>query len=322
MLRRHLLPSIVCIRLLASAAPLCAADITVERSDRGAVVKVDGEVFAEYLTHMGHQPAVWPINGLTGQPMTRQFPMGPLLTDEMDDHLHHVSLWFAHGNVNGLDFWTDRAKAAAHKDNQITHRDFVTLAAESGQAKIVTTNDWMSEGQKICEDERTLLFGGDENSRWIDFAIKIKASAGNLTFGETKEGTFGVRVSAPLTVDSKQGAEIVNSRGQHNADAWGMFADWVDDSGTVAGEPVGIALFNHPSNFRSPTRWHARTYGLLAANPFGDREFPEDSFAEPQKAITIPKGQELALRYRVYLHRGDAETAKVAEAYQAFAQAQ
>jgi hypothetical protein len=342
MLAGRLPSSILCLSLFAIAVSLHAADFTVERFDRGAVVKIDGQVFAEYLTHVGHQPAVWPINGPTGQPMTRQFPMGPLLPEEKDDHLHHVSLWFAHGNVNGLDFWTDRAKAAAHKDNQITHREFVTLTAQNGQAKIVSTNDWTSEGQKICEDERTLLFGGDDKARWIDFAIKIKASDGDLTLGQTKEGTFGVRVSGPLTVDvkedekndgalaaggssprtfgAKEGVSIVNSRGQHNADAWGMFADWVDDSGPVAGDVVGIALFNHPSNFRSPTRWHARTYGLLAANPFGDSEFPKDSFADPQKAVTIPNGQELALRYRVYLHRGDAETAKVADAYQAFAQ--
>jgi hypothetical protein len=296
-----------------------AADVTVERSENGALVKIDGELFAEYLTKVGHQPAVWPINGPTGKPMTRQYPMGPLLSDEKDDHLHHVSLWFAHGNVNGLDFWTDRAKAAAHKDNQIDHREFVTTAASDGEAKIVTRNDWISEGTKICEDERTLLFGGDSQARWIDFLIKIKASEGYLTLGETKEGAFGVRVSGPLTVDAKEGASIVNSRGQHNADAWGMFADWVDDSGPVDGEVVGVTLFNHPGNFRTPTRWHARTYGLLAANPFGDSDFPRDPTAPKQAAASIPKGQELALRYRVLLHRGDPEAADVAAAYKKFA---
>ena len=126
-------------------------------------------------------------------------------------------------------------------------------------------------------------------------------------------------MSGPLTVDAKQGAEIVNSRGQHNADAWGMFADWVDDYGPVDGETIGVAMFNHPSNFRNPTRWHARTYGLLAANPFGDAEFPRDSFAPKQEPVTIAKGQELPLRYRVLLHRGDPDAAGIAEAYKAFA---
>jgi Family of unknown function (DUF6807) len=304
---------------MALGPSLSIAEVTIERSEKGAVVKIDGQLFAEYLTHVGHQPAVWPIVGPTGKPMTRQFPMAELLPSEKNDHLHHVSLWFAHGNVNGLDFWTARELAGAHKDNQIVHRDFVTTTAGGGQAKIVTRNDWISEGQKICEDERTLFFGGDGERRWIDFAIKLKASEGGVTLGETKEGTFGVRVSGPLTVDAKQGATIVNSRGQRDAEAWGMFADWVDDFGPVDGETVGIALFNHPSNFRTPTRWHARTYGLLAANPFGDSEFPPDSTAPKQAAVTIPKGQELGLRYRVLLHRGDPDAADIAGACKAFA---
>jgi hypothetical protein len=310
---------LACPALLLSAAAMAKAEVTVERSEHGAMVKIDGQLFAEYLTSVGHQPAVWPIIGPTGKPMTRQYPMGDLLPGEKNDHLHHVSLWFAHGNVNGLDFWTSRDHAAAHKDNQIVHREFLTTAASGDQAKIVTRNDWLSEGQKICEDERTLLFSADNEKRWIDFAIKIKATENDVTLGDTKEGTFGVRVSGPLTVDAGQGAAIVNSRGQHNAEAWGMFADWVDDFGPVDGETVGIALFNHPSNFRHPTRWHARTYGLLAANPFGDTEFPPDAAEPKQTAVTIAKGGELALRYRVLLHRGDPTAANIAQAYQDFA---
>jgi hypothetical protein len=310
---------LVLTALLPSGATAARAAITAERSDRGAIVKIDGQLFAEYLTHEGHQPAVWPIIGPTGKPMTRQYPMGELLPGEKDDHLHHVSLWFAHGNVNGLDFWTLRDHAAAHKDNQIVHREFVTTEATGDQAKIVARNDWLSEGQKICEDQRTLLFGGDAEKRWIDFSIKIMATEGDLTLGDTKEGTFGVRVSGPLTVDAKLGAAIINSRGQRDAEAWGMFADWVDDFGPVDGETIGIALFNHPSNFRNPTRWHARTYGLLAANPFGDSEFPPDSTAPKQAAVTIAKGDRLALRYRVLLHRDDPAEADVAKAYRDFA---
>ena len=186
---------------------LVAHELSVERTEKGAAVKIDGETFCEYLTLVGHQPAVWPIIGPTGKPMTRQFPMGDLLPGEKDDHLHHVSMWFAHGNVNGLDFWTARELAGSHKDNHIAHREFVEADGSGGEAKIVTLNDWVSEGKKVCEDERTLVFGGDDNVRWIDFSIKLKATEGDVTLGETKEGTFGLRVSGPLTVDAKQGAD-------------------------------------------------------------------------------------------------------------------
>ena len=175
------------------------------------------------------------------------------------------------------------------------------------------------DGKKVCEDERTLIFGEDEYGRYIDFLVTLIASEGDLTFGETKEGSFGVRANAPLTVDSKQGAHILNSRGQVDDKAWGMFADWVDDYGPVDGEVVGIAMFSDPNNFRHPTRWHARTYGLLAANPFGDGEFAKDDSQPKQGAKTIAKGEKLPLHYRVLLHAGNPQEANVQQAYDAFA---
>jgi hypothetical protein len=295
---------------------IAAAEVTVERSEKGAVVKIDGQPFAEYLTRSGHQPAVWPIIGPTGQPMTRSYPAGPTLAGEMTDHPHHHSLWFTHGDVNGKDFW--RSNEESRQDNQIVHREFVTT--ESGETgKIVTRNDWIADDKKVCEDERTLVFGADQYGRYIDFLVTIVASEGDVTFGETKEGAFGVRMSAPLTVDSHEGAHIVNSRGQVDDKAWGMFAEWVDDYGPVDGEVVGLAMFSDPKNFRHPTRWHARTYGLLAANPFGDGEFAPDDSQPKQGAKTIAQGEKLPLHYRIYLHSGDPKQANIAAAFRAFA---
>jgi hypothetical protein len=314
---------------MSSTQSLQAAEVTVERSDRGAVVKIDGELFAEYLTRSGHQPAVWPVIGPTGQPMTRSWPCGPQVPGEMDDHPHHHSLWFTHGDVNGFDFWTGRG---LREGDGIIHREFVTLESLGSTAKIVTRNDWIANGKKVCEDQRTLVFGTSEpddssepgrprtrSARWTDFTVTLKATDGDLTFGETKEGSWGVRTSGPLTVDSRQGAHIVNNRSQQDGQAWGMFAEWIDDYGPVDGQVVGIAMFSHPDNFRHPTRWHARTYGLLAANPFGEGEFPRDASAPKQGPVTVARGDELTLRYRLLLHAGDPEEANVAAAYREFA---
>lgn len=298
--------------------PAVAADLTVERSDRGAEVRIDGELFAGYLTHSGHLPAVWPIIGPTGKPMTRSWPCGPKVAGEPDDHPHHHSLWFTHGDVNGIDFWTDPRRT--RQDVQIKHRDFVTAESLGSTAKIVTQNDWIANGKKVCEDERTLVFGAEPDVRWIDFTVTITASEEDVAFGNTKEGSFGVRTNGPLTVDSKKGARLVNNREQANGDSWGKFANWIDDYGPVDGEQVGIAILSHPNNFRHPTRWHIRTYGLLAANPFGERDFPNDdaSFGK-QGTFTLPKGDQLTLRYRVLFHRGGPEEADIAEAYERFA---
>jgi hypothetical protein len=98
-----------------------------------------------------------------------------------------------------------------------------------------------------------------------------------------------------------------------------MFAEWIDDYGPVGGEVVGIAMFSHPDNFRHPTRWHARSYGLLAANPFGEAEFPPDDSQPKQGAVTIAAGERLTLRYRVLFHRGDPKTAEIQQAFRSFA---
>lgn len=297
------------------AISIAQAEVTVEPSDRGAVVDIDGRPFAEYLTRAGHQPAVWPVIGPTGKAMTRSYPDGPLLAGEMDDHPHHHSLWFTHGDVNGRDFWTEHKETALN--SEIKHREFVEITG-GDVGRIVTRNDWISDGVKVLEDERTLVFGDDEYGRYIDFAVTLHASEGDVTFGETKEGSFGVRANAPLTVDAKLGAKLVNSRGATDADAWGQFADWIDNFGPVDGEQLGIAIFSHPSCYRHPTRWHARTYGLLAANPFGEGEFPTDDSQPKQGAKKLAQGEKLTLRYRVLLHTGDPEKAKLQSAYEKF----
>jgi Methane oxygenase PmoA len=311
---RMLIPLFVVVTVGAQPA---AAEVAVERSKNGALVKIDGKVFAEYLIRSGHQPAVRPIIGPTGKAMTRWFPAPPLREGEMTDHPHHQSMWFAHGDVNGKDFWTSNEESL--QNNEIKHREFVTTNGGT-TGTIVTRNDWMSEGKKICEDERTLVFGQDEFGRYIDFLVTIAASEGPLEFGDTKEGTFGLRANTPLTVDAKKGAHIVNDSGQKDEQAWGMFANWIDDYGPVDGEVVGIALFSHPKNFRHPTRWHARSYGLLAANPFGEVEFPQDAgHAKSKQGVkTLAGGEKLSLRYLVLLHSGNPQEANVRHAYEKF----
>jgi hypothetical protein len=297
------------------------ADITAEPSERGVVVKIDGQPFTEYLKLSGHMPALWPVIGPTGKPMTRSFPAGPRVEGETTDHPHHHSIWFTHGAVNGLDFWTHERR---NPDARIVHRDFVKI--EGGpQAKIISRNDWAADGKKICEDERTLTFGKlDNGDRWIDYAVKLTASEGDVVLGDTKEGTFGVRVADSIRVDSRLGGKIVNSRGQVNAAGWGYPAQWLDNSGPIDGETVGITMMSHPSSFRPICRWHARTYGMLTANPFGEREFLAEARRQlepgevPQGAHTLAKGESLNFRYRVLLHRGDADQAKVADVFKAY----
>jgi Methane oxygenase PmoA len=320
------------------------ADVTAERSKRGVVIKIDGELFTEYLTQAGQSPAMWPIIGPTGKPMTRSYPVGPPVKGETDDHPHHQSVWFTHDQVNGADFWKANVNSATpasravpgpvdstarhHTGPHIAHREFKKVESLGDTARIITRNDWMNGDKRICQDKRTIVFGTRSNKdRWFDFTITITASDGEVSFGDTKEGTFAVRVADTMRVDAKLGGRIVNSEGQENEDAWGVPAKWVDYTGPaddVAGvsdpghkQIVGIAILSHPKSFRPVPRWHVRTYGLFAANPFGERDFPKPELAD-QGAYTIKQGDTLTLRYRVLLHRGATETANIAAAFEEF----
>jgi hypothetical protein len=294
-------------------------DVTAERSDRGVVVKIDGELFTEYLTEAGESPALWPIVGPTGKHMTRAWPVGPAEKGGTKDHPHHQSLWFTHDEVNHSNFWSDNRNdredgSRAH----VKHRDFEDVASNGSTARVVTRNDWMNGDKKLFEDERTLVFGTRGKDRWIDFTITIKATQGDVTFADTKEGTFAIRVPDSMRVEAKKGGRIENSEGDVDDDAWGIPATWVDYTGPVEDEKLGIAIFSHPDSFHPNTRWHVRGYGLFAANPFGQKDFPKPELSK-QGAVTIPKGDDLTLRYRVLFHRGGTDKAALEDAYKEFA---
>jgi hypothetical protein len=293
--------------LLAVPHPL-AAQFRLERADDGVTVFWNDQLFTRYLVRAGAKPVLWPVIGPTGAEMTRGWPMRAATQDEKQDHVHQRSFWFTHDDVNGCGFWNE---GPGH--GTIVHREFLELRG-GDQAVIATRNAWTApDGQVLLDDKRRLTFAVQPTFRWIDFDITLTALDGPATFGDTKEGTFGLRVAGPLAVDSQHGGKIVNSHGQTDAAAWGKPAPWVDYSGTLDGKPVGIAILNHPASFRYPTYWHVRTYGLFAANPFGLRQFQGSD--QVDGTYVLPPHQSLSLFYRVVLHEGSAETAHVDELF-------
>jgi hypothetical protein len=287
-----------------------AAETTATRTDGRVVIRVDGSLFAEYRTDQAAKPIVWPILGPTGKPMTRAYPMEKV-AGEKEDHVHQKSMWFTHGNVNDVDFW-----AEGKGKGKIVHRDFVRVS--SSPAVVESVNDWMGpDGRRVCADKRTLTFIVEGSTRIIDWDITVQATDGPVTFGDTKEGMFGIRIPTVMDVNSNQGGRIITSEGLENESAWGKPAAWVDYQGVVDGDAVGIAVLNHPSSFRHPTTWHVRSYGLFAANPFGLSDFTGDKTVNG--SYTLPAGKEVRFSYRVLFHLGDEKSARIAEAYSNFA---
>ncbi|HET6879227.1 MAG TPA: PmoA family protein [Pirellulales bacterium] len=292
-----------------------AAKFALLRNDDGVRVEVDGQLFTAYLIDTGPKPILWPVIGPTGAEMTRAFPLEEV-PDEKHDHPHQRSLWFTHGNVNGVDFWSE---TPGH--GSIAHREYLRLQADDDHALITTRNDWLdASGKKVLQDFRHLTFRVSDNWRSIDYDITLNASEVAVKFGDTKEGSMGIRIPTVMDVNSQQGGHIVNSEGDTDKDAWGKPASWVDYYGTLDGQSVGIAFLNHPESFRYPTRWHVRDYGLFAANPFGLRDFVGKP--DVDGACTLPQGESITLRYRIVFHKGDAKEAKVEEMFERYGAAQ
>lgn len=275
-------------------------------------ITLDGRPFTTLDLHTGPKPYLFPVIGPTGKPFTRAYPMQEVEGEDRD-HPHQRSFWFTHGKVNGIDFW-----AEGPNSGRIVPRRGRSESQQGGSAVVVVemNDDWLApRGQVVCRDARTLRFYGVDSPRIIDFDITIKASEGPVTFGDTKEGMFGLRVASSMDVKRKEGGKITNAEGITDADAWGKASPWVDYTGPVDGKTVGIAILNHPDSFRYPTTWHVRDYGLFAANPFGYHDFGRPESGD----YTIPQGQSITFRYRVILHEGDTETARIAAAFEAYA---
>jgi hypothetical protein len=229
------------------------------------------------------------------------------------DHPHHKSLWFAHGAINGVDFWSESPNAGT-----TVHDGFVEVTPGRESGVIKTRQKLVNkDGREIATDVRTLRIHNTEPYRLMDYEVTVLASAGDLVFGDTKEGTLGIRLAPTLRLKGRVGeGHIVNSEGIRDGDTWGKRAKWCAYYGPVNGRTVGVAIFDHPSNPRHPTWWHVRDYGLFAANPFGQHDFERKEAGVGD--LTVKAGESVTFRYRFYLHQGTPEEAGVAARYEAY----
>jgi hypothetical protein len=304
-----------------SGVRLVAPPVELARNGSQVDVRIGGRPFATYhFDPSVAKPYFFPLRSASGTVVTRGFPMTPDIAGEDHDEPHQRAMYFAHGDINGFDFWGEAAfpKWSDHPASTFGRTVFRTLDdIESGAdgGRLQATFDLVARTGTIAEEIQTFRFEGDEQSRIIDCEFAIHATHGPIEMGDTKEGTFAIRVVKAL--DSPPG-HMVNASGAIGEKAiWGKRSNWVDYYGRVGGEDVGLAIFDHPQNLRAPTYWHARAYGLLAANPFGLKQFTGDRRQDGRHAI--PAGGSLIFRYRVFIHHGNPPQAGVADAYRQFA---
>ena len=305
---------------------VAAAPVQLKRTGNQIDVLVDGQPFTTYhFSDMVAKPYMMPLRSAAGLVLTRSFPIGNSVTpsDQSTPSFepHQRGLYFAHGDIDGLNFWAEQAFAKyypGHSRQAYGRMSLVDVDNMSSGPDIGTIrarfNLLSPSGRVIAEERQSFQFHGAKQARVIDCEFVISASHGPVTFGDTKEGTFAVRLGPELSAPHDH---MINSSGAHGEPSiWGKRADWVAYSGTVSGKPVTIAVFESPRSFRHPTTWHARAYGLLAANPFGAREFTKDP--KQDGSWTVPEGGSLTFEYRVLIDDGQLSAAQLDEMYRQY----
>jgi hypothetical protein len=291
---------------------------------------IGDELVTRYL--IGNElpkPIFWPLNAPGGVPLTRSYPMEKNKPGETSDHPHHQSAWFCHGDVipegielkskikgiAGVDFWSI-AKGHGH----MVCTKVGKLESTPTAASAFTKNEWRTpEETKIMDETRTLRLYDLGKARLIVVEVDLHASVCPITFGDTKEGALGIRINDVINASKTGKGKIENAEGKvGEKECWGQFSAWCDYSGPVDGKEVGLTILADPKNAH-PTAWHVRSYGLMAANPFGrDKHAKFPAVKGNNELVRLQKGEHLQLRYGMLLHTGDAVSGDVAANYQRF----
>lgn len=283
----------------------------VKKDDAEALdVVVRGKPLTTYVySNDNRKPYLWPVLAEGDVKVTRAWPMGEKVVT--DDHVHQKSFWTAYGDINGVDCWAETTDNAGYQ-----HTDSVSSGSDCAYGWIVAQNTWQDKDHKpvIAENREYRFYNTPESMKMVDVVVQFTAAYGDATFGDTKEGGI-VSLRMHDAILEKGGTGVItNAEGLNGmSECWGKPSAWCDYSGTFEGVGArGIAVFDHPSNLRHPTRWHVRDYGLMGANCFGLNHFTK---GKENGDYVLKNGESLIFAYRVYIHSGDVNEAKVGERY-------
>ena len=311
--------------ILITTATIAAAQVKITPAPDKIAIGINGKPFTTFYVSGAEvaKPFLWPLRAATGTYITRMWPMEtvPEEANATKDHRHQRGLWFAHSEVNKFDFWN--IDPANQNPYNRPDRGKIVLdklgAAKNGdkQGSLAATFKWTNkDGDPLLTESRVMTFSADPTLRTIDLDITLTALK-EVTFGDEKDGMLGIRLRPELQEQGGTGV-ITNGDGLvTEKQLWGKPSNWCDYSGDLKGEKLGVAILDHPSNPRHPVRWHARAYGLFAANPFGLAAFTGDK--SQNGSVTLQPGQSLRYRYRIVIHPGDVKSANIVAIWDKYA---
>ncbi len=297
-------------------------------------VLIDGELFTSYIWPESiKKPVLWPVVTAGGNEVTRQFPLKNK-AGERADHPHHVGVWLNYGDVNGLDFWNNSEAIPEEKAGNygtIYHESIGTTKSGKGQGLLVTSAAWKDNSGKVLLNEVSeFVFSVQGQTRIIDRSTVLRAVNGKVKITDNKEGMFAIRVTRELELPSTGKVQLTDSHGNvtevdasddktatgsylssegiTDDDVWSTRGSWMKLSGVIEGEKVAIVIFDHPSNPGYPTYWHARGYGLFAANTLGQKVF---SNGKEELNFEIDNGQSATFNYRLAVFSSDPSVMEI-----------
>ncbi len=329
---KRILIWVVCLLVLGISPAVKAikpskVEVREVASEKKVEVLVDGKLFTAYIYPENiKKPVLWPVVTPEGNMVTRSFPL-VVKAGERADHPHHVGIWLNYGNVNGLDFWNNSEAIPVEKAGgygAILHRSVDKIRNGRRDASLTVGADWVdSNGKKLLDEKSAFRFLANPKLRIIDRTTTLTAVEGNVSFADNKEGMFAIRVTSELELPAKGALELtdahgnvtrvekpdqskvsgnyLSSEGITGADVWGTRGKWMQLSGRMNGEEVSVVIIDHPSNPGYPTYWHARGYGLFAANPLGQKAL---SGGKEELNFVLSKGKSVTFRYRLVVYSG------------------
>lgn len=307
-------------------------------------VMIDGTLFTAYIyPETIKKPVLYPIKTAQGTFVTRGFPLESR-PGERIDHPHHVGLWLNYGDVNGLDFWNNSdaipVNDRAHYGT-ILHKEINRVSSGDDKGELAVTMEWVGpNGEALLKENTTFIFSGTDNERVIDRITTLTALESDVSMKDNKEGFIGIRVARELEHPSDKPEKFTDasgnptdvpvlnnegvtgwynsSEGAEGHDVWGTRAKWMNLSGEINGENIAIAILDHPNNIGYPTYWHARGYGLYAANPLG-----QEAMSEGKETLNfvLTANESVTFKHRVIIYSGkQVDKQQINKDFEAFVQ--
>ena len=315
--------------------------LTHNEDDQRVDILIDDQAFTSYLYTDTipdlKKTVLFPIYSSRGSLITRGYPLDTR-PGERIDHPHHIGLWLNYGDVNGIDFWGHSNATPveqSHRMGTIRHQQIEEVKSGPNSGSLEVTMKWLdAQSQPMLKEETRFVFAGGKDWRRIDRITTLTALDKTMTFNDTKEGMMAVRVNRALEHPSDQpvvlsdehgnltemekldntgvSGHYLNSEGTEGTDVWGKRAKWVELSGMIADEKVSVIILDHPENVGHPTYWHARGYGLFAANPLGQETFSKGA---ESLNLTLNPGQSVIFKYRMLILTGQIEPTSINEEF-------